>query len=200
MHTGEQIALQRACHAIEIPSGFPYVIPSGANVTIVQQLGGSYTVTAQNSGRMYRIDAKDADALGFSATATEQAPAAPPGDLSQEVVRDELRTVYDPEIPVNIVDLGLIYSSVIQPHERGGHLIDIKMSMTAPGCGMGNVIKADVESKLSRLPNVTEVRVEVVFDPPWNPGLMSDAAKLQLGFDLDYSPAPSPAPIIRDGK
>jgi probable FeS assembly SUF system protein SufT len=166
----------------------------------MQQLGSSYTVITRDSGRMYRIDAKDADALGFSVAATQQVVATPQGDLTEQMVRDELKTVYDPEIPVNIVDLGLIYSSVIQPHERGGHLIDVKMSMTAPGCGMGNVIKADVERKLSRLPNVTEVRVEVVFDPPWHPGLMSDAAKLQLGFDLGYSPAPSPLPVAKDAK
>ena len=199
MHTDEVITLNRACPAIEIPSGFPYVIPSGASVTVMQQLGTSYTVTTRDSGRMYRIDVKDADALGFSVAVTDQV-ATPQGDLTEQMVRGELKTVYDPEIPVNIVDLGLIYSSVIQPHERGGHLIDVKMSMTAPGCGMGNVIKADVERKLSRLPNVTEVRVEVVFDPPWHPGLMSDAAKLQLGFDLDYSPPPSTLPIAKDGR
>lgn len=199
MYTGEVVTLKRACPAIEIPSGFPYIIPSGAKVTVMQQLGGSYTVTTQDSGRMYRIDPKDADALGFSSPA-DQAPPAPQGDLTEQMVRDELKTVYDPEIPVNIVDLGLVYSSVIQQHERGGYLIDVKMSMTAPGCGMGNVIKADVERKLSRLPNVTEVRVEVVFDPPWHPGLMSDAAKLQLGFDLDYSPAPPSVPMAKEGK
>ena len=97
-----------------------------------------------------------------------------------------LKTVYDPEIPVNIVDLGLVYSCDIAPLEQGGNSVHIKMSMTAPGCGMGNVLKGDVQHKLARLPGVKEVQVEVVFDPPWHPGLMSDAAKLQLGFDLDY--------------
>jgi probable FeS assembly SUF system protein SufT len=181
MHT-EPITLSRACNAIEIPSGFPYVIPAGATVRITQQLGGSYTVMVA-AGGMYRIDAKDADALGLTTTA-EAAPAAPLGELSEEMVRNELRTVYDPEIPVNIVDLGLIYSCVIQPHERGGNRVDIRMSLTAPGCGMANVLKADVERKVGQLPGVTEVRVEVVFEPQWHPGLMSQAAKLQLGFDL----------------
>ena len=181
MHT-ETVTLSRACDAIGIPSGFPYVIPAGATVKIVQQLGGSYTVMV-DAGGMFRIDAKDADALGFSAT-TEQTAPAPQGELNEEMVRNELKTVYDPEIPVNIVDLGLIYSCVIQPHERGGQLVDIKMSLTAPGCGMANVLKADVEGKVSRLPAVTEVRVEVVFEPQWHPGLMSQAAKLQLCFDL----------------
>jgi metal-sulfur cluster biosynthetic enzyme len=98
-----------------------------------------------------------------------------------------LKTVYDPEIPVNVVDLGLIYACRITPVENGGHKIEIEMSMTAPGCGMGDVLRADIESKLSQLPEVREVRAQIVFDPPWHPGRMSDAAKLQLGLDLDTS-------------
>ena len=133
---------------------------------------------------MFRIDAKDADALGLTPPAAET--KVPEAGFSEQMVWDQLKTVYDPEIPVNIVDLGLIYSCEVSPHEQGGKKIDIKMSMTAPGCGMGNVLQADVESKLGRLPEVKEVNVQVVFDPPWNPGLMSEAAKLQLGFDLDY--------------
>jgi len=108
--------------------------------------------------------------------------------------------VYDPEIPVNIVDLGLVYSCVITPREQGGNGVHIKMSMTAPGCGMGNVLKADVESKLSRLPGVKEVYVEIVFDPAWHPGLMSDAAKLQLGFDLDFGATQASPPIYGERK
>jgi probable FeS assembly SUF system protein SufT len=132
---------------------------------------------------MFRIDGKDADALGLEPPA---AIAQAEGTFSEKLVWDQLKTVYDPEIPVNIVDLGLIYTCDITPVEPEGRKIDVKMSMTAPGCGMGNVLKADVETKLSRLPEVKQVNVEVVFDPPWNPGLMSEAAKLQLGFDLDY--------------
>lgn len=175
-------------------------MPAGSPVRIMQHLGDSYTVTALDSGRMYRIDAKDADALGMAAP-TGQTEAAQ-GELSEQMVWERLKTIYDPEIPVNIADLGLIYSCVIRPHENGGQLIDVKMSMTAPGCGMGNVLKADVERKLSQLPEVTEVRVEIVFEPQWHPGLMSDAAKLQLGFDLDYgsSPSPSSFPIVREPK
>ncbi len=97
---------------------------------------------------------------------------------------EQLKTVYDPEIPVNIADLGLIYVCTAVPVQGGGHRIDIKMSMTAPGCGMGNVLKSDVETKLSRLPDVKEVHVEIVFDPPWGPDRMSEAARLQLGFDI----------------
>ena len=183
MHS-ELITLNRACEVMEIPSGAPRNIPAGSVVRVMQKLGGSYTVMGMDFGGMYRIDPKDADALGFAVAAPEQPPAAREGELNDEMIWRELRTVYDPEIPVNIADLGLIYSCVTTDHEKGGKLIDIKMSMTAPGCGMGGVLKADVERKLSCLPNVTEVKVEIVFEPQWHPGLMSEAAKLQLGIDL----------------
>jgi metal-sulfur cluster biosynthetic enzyme len=117
------------------------------------------------------------------------------GTFSDQLVWDQLKTVYDPEIPVNIVDLGLVYSCVITPLQPCWSRIDIKMSMTAPGCGM-----ADVEDKLSRLPGVKEVHVGVVFDPPWHPGLMSDAAKLQLGFDLDYGTTQASLPLYGERK
>jgi len=180
----ELIELKRACDAIEIPSGIHRVLAPLSRVRIAQFLGSGYTVISE-MGCMFRIDAKDADALGLTPPAAED-QKEPAAAFSEQMVWDQLKTVYDPEIPVNIVDLGLIYSCEIKPHEQGGKRIDVKMSMTAPGCGMGNVLKADVESKLSRLPEVKAVDVQVVFDPPWNPGLMSEAAKLQLGFDLDY--------------
>lgn len=197
MHA-EIVTLTRSCEAMEIPSGIPATLPAGANVRIMQKLGGSYTVISMDSGRMYRIEARDADALGFSAAAEQSAEAAK-GELSEKMVWDELRTIYDPEIPVNIADLGLIYSCVIQPHEQGGNVIDVKMSMTAPGCGMGGVLKADVERKLSNLPGVKEVQVEIVFEPQWHPGLMSEAARLQLGLDMDYpTPSSSSFPVMKD--
>ncbi len=185
MSGSEPITLSRDCEVIEIPSGIRGILPAGTVVRILQSLGSSYTV-ATDRGYMHRVDAKDTDALGLSNAATPQAPAVQEGASSDQIVWDQLRTVYDPEIPVNIVDLGLVYSCVITPLEQCRNRIDIKMSMTAPGCGMGNVLKADVESKLMRLPGTKEVQVEIVFDPPWHPGLMSDAAKLQLGFDQDY--------------
>ena len=185
MGASESITLSRACEVIEIPSGSHATLPTGTVVRIMQSLGTSYTV-ATDRGFMYRVDAKDTDALGLANPATPQATVVEEGIFSEQLVWDQLKTVYDPEIPVNIVDLGLVYSCMIQPLEQGGNRVHIKMSMTAPGCGMGNVLKADVESKVSRLPGVKDIHVEVVFDPPWHPGLMSDAAKLQLGFDLDY--------------
>jgi probable FeS assembly SUF system protein SufT len=185
----ELIDLKRECEAIEIPSGIRRVLPTGTRVRISQFLGTSYTVTS-DMGCMFRIDAKDADTLGLTPPVVEEKPRSEQV-FSEQMVWDQLKTVYDPEIPVNIVDLGLIYSCNITPHEEGGKKIDVNMSMTAPGCGMGNVLKADVEGKLARLPEVKAVNVQVVFDPPWNPGLMSEAAKLQLGFDLDYGSTPA---------
>ena len=195
MHMGVAITLNRVCDVIEIPSGIQGSLPQGTVVRIMQTLGGSYTVTGGQYGAMYRIDARDADALGLptpeAASESEQRP------FSEQLVWDELKTVFDPEIPVNVVDLGLIYECKVSPADEGGNKLDVKMSMTAPGCGMGNVLKADVESKLARLPEVKQVNVEIVFDPPWSPALMSEAAKLQLGFDLDYGAPSSGFPVMR---
>jgi probable FeS assembly SUF system protein SufT len=176
------IALTRDCEATEIPYGGTQLLPAGTKVRIMQSLGGSYTV-ATEQGAMVRIEAKNADALGL--TPEPKAAEAAPAQFSEKLVWDQLKTVFDPEIPVNIVDLGLVYSCQITPVEAGGHKIEIKMAMTAPGCGMGDVLRADIERKLSQLPEVKEVHAQIVFDPPWNPGRMSDAAKLQLGLDLD---------------
>lgn len=118
----------------------------------------------------------------------ESVPAS--GSFREEMIWQQLKTVRDPEIPVNIVDLGLIYAATMVPVE-GGKRVEVRMSLTAPGCSMSDVIKAEVERKLAALPEVNEVKVDVVFDPPWNPGMMSEAAKLQLGFDSDYGAAPA---------
>jgi probable FeS assembly SUF system protein SufT len=180
-----EIILKRDSESIEIPSGTKGILPSGTSVRVMQFLGSSWTVTSEHG--MFRIDVKDADALGLTppAAASQNSHSDQEGAaFSEKLVWNQLRTVFDPEIPVNIADLGLIYSCVTAPLDQGGHRIDIKMSMTAPGCGMGNVLKADVENKLASLPDVKEVHVEIVFEPAWNPSLMSEAAKLQLGFDL----------------
>jgi probable FeS assembly SUF system protein SufT len=196
--TNQTVTLGRDCSAIAIPAGTKQTLPAGTCVRITQAKGSSYTVSAQ--GALYRIEETDADALGLNGTAVE--PQAPPS-FSERMVWDQLKTVYDPEIPVNIVDLGLIYACSIGEHPEGGKKIDVQMSLTAPGCGMSDVLKADVETKLRRLPEVKQVSVQVVFDPPWNPGRMSEAAKLQLGFDLDYGSTNSwgnssgPFPILR---
>jgi probable FeS assembly SUF system protein SufT len=189
MQTDEWIELKRECRAVEIPSGIERVLPAGSFVRISQFLGTSYTLIS-DIGYMCRIDASDQDALGLTA-AQGADQVVPQGPFRVEMVWDQLKTVYDPEIPVNIVDLGLIYECKVMSDNEVGKKIEVKMSMTAPGCGMGNVLKADVERKLRQLPEVKEVSVEVVFDPPWHPGLMSEAAKLQLGLDLDQPRQPS---------
>ncbi len=182
----EPIVLSRACEVIEIPSGIAGTLPAGSVVRIMQHLGSGYTVGGDR-GHLYRVDATNADALGLEVETPAPSSTVEPGTFNEQMVWDQLKAVYDPEIPVNIVDLGLVYSCLItplDPPQQDCNSIHVTMSMTAPGCGMSNVLKADVESRLSRLPAVKEVHVEVVFDPPWHPARMSDAAKLQLGFDL----------------
>jgi len=176
------IILSREVEATQIPMGWRLKLAAGSTVRITQSLGGSYTVTT-DIGYMVRIDAKDADALGI--TPNEQpATSATPGEFNEQTVWEQMKQVYDPEIPVNSVDLGLIYGCEIKEIE-GGKRIEVKMSMTAPGCGMGDILRGDVHNKLSRLPGVKEVQVDIVFDPPWHPGMMSEGARLQLGLDLD---------------
>jgi probable FeS assembly SUF system protein SufT len=182
MKTGELIELKRECKAIEIPSGIERALPAGSLVRISQVLGAGYTVIS-DMGYLCRIEAADADALGAGPASTGQDSSAKDA-FSEQAVWDQLKSIYDPEIPVNIVDLGLIYGCKIASVDDGKK-IDVTMTMTAPGCGMANVLKKDVERKLSQLPEVKSVHVEVVFDPPWSPGRMSDAAKLQLGLDLE---------------
>jgi probable FeS assembly SUF system protein SufT len=183
--TNQPITLSRETDVVEVPSGINNKLPAGTIVRVMQNLGTTYTVYS-DYGLMYRVDAKDADALGMSNEPAANAPAPEQANepFSEKMVWDQLKTVYDPEIPVNIADLGLIYSCQIKDLEQGAHRIDIEMSLTAPGCGMGNVLKNDVEMKLAKLPTVREVHVEVVLDPPWGPARMSEAARLQLGLDL----------------
>lgn len=183
MKTGELIELKRECKAVEIPSGTERVLTAGSSVRISQILGTNFTVISE-MGFMCRIDAGDADALGLSPDSPGPKTTAD-GPFQEQMVWDELKSVYDPEIPVNIVDLGLIYECSISSESPAGKRIDVKMTMTAPGCGMANILKAEVEQRLARLPEVKEVSVEVVFDPPWHPGRMSEAARLQLGLDFD---------------
>ena len=180
MNTYESIALTRDCEAVQIPSGTLVSLPAGTMVRITQSLGGTYTVIT-DSGNMVRIGARDADALGEK---VGEAPATPPvGETDLEkVVWDQLRTVYDPEIPVNVVELGLVYECALTPVPKGGHSAYVRMTLTAPGCGMGPILIAEAEQKLRALPSLVDVQVELVLDPPWHPGLMSEAARLELGF------------------
>jgi probable FeS assembly SUF system protein SufT len=195
----ETATLTRDCEAIMIPSGTRITLQSGNQVTITQALGGSYTVMM--NGAMARIDGKDADAIGKASSSPAQpapTPGAPeagsqdpaaaaeqtPAAFDEKLVWDQMKTCYDPEIPVNIVDLGLIYDCKVNkvPEQEGMHDIEVKMTLTAPGCGMGEVIKADVDRKIRTVPGVRNVNVELVWEPNWNQGMMSEAARLQLGL------------------
>lgn len=182
MRNEETLTLTRDCQAAQIPSGSPVLLPAGMRVQITQSLGGSYTVMTE-SGYMVRIDDQDADALGKEVSKANPSSEAPlSGEALEKKVWDVLRSCYDPEIPINIADLGLIYSCRITPLAEGGNQVDIQMTLTAPGCGMGTVLSAEVQSKVMRLPGVKECRVELVWQPQWNQSMMSEAAKLQLGL------------------
>ena len=181
----EQVTLKRDCEATEIPYGQKSTLKSGSVVTITQSLGDSFTVIT-DLGYLVRIEGKDAEALGKTLSAADSGSAAGAAPESDEPLEkriwDQMRTCYDPEIPVNIVELGLIYKCEIAPVAEGGSKVGIQMTLTAPGCGMGDILKADVERKVAALSGVAAVSVEMVIDPPWNPGMMSEAAKLQLGM------------------
>ncbi len=183
METNEPIILSRDCEAIQIPSGQKVSLSAGTRVRVTQALGGSYTVTT-DQGYLVRIANKDADAIGREAEASQaERLTAPAGPVDLEkLVWDQLKTCFDPEIPVNIVDLGLVYHCQVTHLPEGGNKVDVKFTLTAPGCGMGQVLKDDMESKILSLSGVKEVGVEVVLDPPWDQSMMSDAAKLQLGM------------------
>lgn len=182
MRTNEPITLSRDCEAIVIPDGYQVKLPKGSQVNIMQALGGDYTVST-TEGYMVRISGKDADALGKEASASPEVGV--PSTLEapvEKLVWDQLKTCFDPEIPVNIVDLGLVYVCRIAPLPEGGNKAEVKFTLTAPGCGMGDVLKADIRSKILSVPGIKDVDVEVVVEPPWDPSKMSEAAKLQLGM------------------
>ena len=187
MQTNEPITLKREVEASVIPVGTKVTLQAGEQAYITQSLGGSYTVIV--NGNMFRIEGKDADALGLEAAEKPAfAAAASAGRSSQEQLEKEIwnqmRSCYDPEIPVNIVDLGLIYDCKIEPiaGAKNSYRVDVKMTSTAPGCGMGPMLQQDVQNKLLSLEGVDDVNVELVWEPQWNQGMLTEAAKLQLGL------------------
>jgi probable FeS assembly SUF system protein SufT len=183
MKAFERIKLNRDCPGIQIPSGERVNLHSGMEVVIFQSLGGNFTVRTDH-GFMVRIAGKDADALGMEEVADQYTipTGATDGADLERLVWDQLKTLYDPEIPVNVVDLGLIYACRINSLPSGGNRVEVDMTLTAPGCGMGNVLKAEAEERIRSLPNIKEVEVSLVFDPPWDPNRMTEAAKLELGW------------------
>jgi probable FeS assembly SUF system protein SufT len=183
MHSNEAVTLARNVEASVVPVGTKVTLQKGEQAYITQSLGGSYTVVV--NGNMFRIDSKDADALGLEAAAKPTNATGQPrskAELEKEVW-NQLKTCYDPEIPVNVVDLGLIYDCQLAPIGEGKTFkADVKMTLTAPGCGMGPVLAQDVQNKLLSVEEIDEANVELVWDPPWNQGMMTEAAKLQLGL------------------
>jgi probable FeS assembly SUF system protein SufT len=181
MQSSEPKTLTRDVEAAIIPVGDKVTLQKGEQATITQSLGGSYTVIV--NGNMFRIEGKDADALGMEVAAKPVSAGAPTTQENLEKeIWNQLRSCYDPEIPVNIVDLGLIYDCHLSPLNGSGYKADVKMTLTAPGCGMGPMLAQDVQNKLLSLEGVDDVNVELVWDPPWNQGMMTEAAKLQLGL------------------
>ena len=181
MNNHDPVTLTRDVEAAMIPVGTTVTLQKGETAQITQSLGGSYTVVV--NGNMFRVEGKDADALGIEPAARPVSTGVP---ISQEQLEKEiwnqLRSCYDPEIPVNIVDLGLIYDCHITPLGAGSHKVEVKMTLTAPGCGMGPMLAQDVQNKVLGLEGVDDVAVDLVWDPPWNQGMMTEAAKLQLGL------------------
>jgi probable FeS assembly SUF system protein SufT len=181
------VELKRDCEAVQIPLGAVATLPAGTAVDITQTLGGSYTV--QTGGRLFRIAARDADALGIEVATTSlmeevlKKPSGPAGPLDEKLVWATLKSCFDPEIPVNIVDLGLIYDMRIEPLPGGNNKVLVKMTLTAPGCGMGTVIASDAQQKLLYLPAVEEAVVEIVWDPPWHQSMITADGRKVLGLE-----------------
>ena len=182
--SSEQKILTRDVEASVVPIGTKVTLQKGETAHITQSLGGSYTVVV--NGNMFRIAEQDADALGIDAPVATAVTVTPSGTLTLEQLEkkvwESLKTCYDPEIPVNVVDLGLIYDCHLTPIGADNYKADVKMTLTAPGCGMGPVLAQDVQNKLISLEPIDEANVELVWDPPWNQSMMTEAAKLQLGL------------------
>lgn len=181
MIKNDTIEVTRECEAMLIPSGVKVTIQMGSLVMITQALGNSYTVYV--NGNLARVAGKDGDALGMVILEEPDVNDLP--GTTEDKVWELLKTCFDPEIPVNVVDLGLVYECKVSSHpeaEITGDQVEIKMTLTAPGCGMGPVLVADMEQKIRGIREVTDVKIDLVFDPPWNRSMMSDVAKLQLGM------------------
>ena len=183
MQQNKEFTLSRDCEVVLIPSGQKFSIPAGTQGVITQALGGSYTIAT--SYGLSRIADKDLDALGLqtpSAKTEQKAAAQTNGEVSEEDVWNQLRQCFDPEIPVNIVDLGLVYDCRLINKPEGGTKVEVKMTLTAPGCGMGPAIAHDAQSKILSIDGVDEADVQLVWDPPWNQNMISEAGRMKLGM------------------
>src|SRR6188472_1533876 len=184
MYENTEFTLNRDCEAIQIPSGQKVTIPAGTQGVITQSLGGSYTIATYQG--LARIAEKDLDALGLEKPAATNGQQPPAGDaagpVEEKAVWEQLRQCYDPEIPVNIVDLGLVYDCQLIEKAEGGIKVEVKMTLTAPGCGMGPAIAHDAQSKILSIDGVEEADVQLVWDPPWNQNMISEAGRMKLGM------------------
>ena len=178
-HTGPKI-LTRDCEAIRIPSGETFTLAKDTMVTVTQALGGSFTIATDQG--LARITDANADALGITVVAKAAEAAASTEKVDEQSVWQQLRTCYDPEIPVNIVDLGLVYDCTVEQPDGTPAKVNVKMTLTAPGCGMGPTIAAEARAKIESVPGVGEATVELVWDPAWNQAMISEAGKMKLGL------------------
>jgi probable FeS assembly SUF system protein SufT len=178
--TSQPCTFERDCEVVMIPVGDEVTIPAGTVGYITQALGGSFTVFVD--GNLFRVAGVDADAIGKKPVMPPSLPEDATEDDVEKLLWDQMKTVYDPEIPVNIVDLGLIYRCEMSTNEEGDRVVDVDMTLTAPGCGMGDILVDDVRSKLGLVPTITKVNVELTFDPPWNHHMMSEVARLETGM------------------
>jgi probable FeS assembly SUF system protein SufT len=178
--SSEPVRFERDCAAVLVPQGDAVTLPAGTVGYITQALGGSYTVFVE--GNLFRIAGQDADAIGKEPSEPLELPAGASDEDVEKLVWRQLRTCFDPEIPINVVDLGLVYEAAVSRRDDGERTVAVKMTLTAPGCGMGEILVDDVRSKLEMIPTIAEADVELVFDPPWNRNMMSEAARLETGM------------------
>lgn len=176
----EPFTLSRDVNAVIIPAGETLVLREGTSGFITQALGGSFTVYVE--GNLFHIAGADADALGKEPVPPPEVPENATDEDIENVIWSQLKTCYDPEIPINVVDLGLIYRCDVTTLPNGERSVSVDMTLTAPGCGMGEILVQDAREKIAIIPTVSEVTVDLVFDPPWNQSMMSDEARLQTGL------------------
>ena len=176
----EPFVVSREVRAVIVPAGVEVNLKPGQAGYITQALGGSFTVYME--GNLFRIAGEDADAIGKEPVSPPELPPNATEDDVRELAWSQMRTCYDPEIPINIVDLGLVYDCSVSANEDGSRTVEVKLTLTAPGCGMGDILVDDVRDKIERIPTVREARVDLTFDPPWNQSMMSEAARLQTGM------------------
>jgi probable FeS assembly SUF system protein SufT len=176
----EPVTFTRDCSAVLIPAGERVTLPAGTTGFMTQALGGSFTIYIE--GNLFRVAGRDGDAIGKPALAAPEVPEDATEAEVESAVWQQLRTCYDPEIPINIVELGLVYECKIERAESGMRIVKVEMTLTAPGCGMGDILAQDVREKIEVIPTVERAEVELVFDPPWNQSMMSEEARLEAGL------------------